>query len=63
METKITKDDVDFIKTSFNYAMERMESLDPLKHWNSMEERYERVQEVKAQQSRILDKLHDIMDK
>jgi hypothetical protein len=62
MENKITKEDVDFIKTSFIYAMERMESLD-ISHWGDYKTKYRRIQEVKTQQWEILDKLYAFLNK
>jgi hypothetical protein len=55
----IEKRDVEFIKESFYYALDRMKSL-PIETWGSYEEKQKRITETEKRQIEIIQKLREI---
>ena len=57
----ITKEDIEFIDTSFKYALMRMEELG-VENWGDHDTKQQRIIETKQQQFEILEKLRKMQE-
>ncbi len=55
----ITKEDIEFIKSSFHFALDRMQNLE-VHTWGSYDMKIIRINEVRKKQEEILKKLNEL---